>query len=159
VLVDRVHDALLAAKVCAYSQGFDLIRAVSEENEWSVDLAELARIWKGGCIIRARILDDIRAAWLDDADLPHLLVAPSMVELLREHHGALRETLALAQGRGIPVPALGASLAYFDSWRTGDLPQNLTQAQRDAFGAHGYRRRDDPDGESIHTDWLPPSRS
>jgi len=152
--VERVHDALYAAKICAYAQGMDLIRAASEEHGWQIDLGELARIWKGGCIIRARFLDRIRAAYRDDPELSSLLLAEPFLGDLRRTLESLREVLALAQGRAIPVPALAASLAHVDASRTARLPQNLTQAQRDAFGAHTYQRVDDPDGEARHTDWL-----
>jgi 6-phosphogluconate dehydrogenase len=152
--VPTVHDALYAAKVCAYAQGLHLIRAGSDENGWDVDLEEIARIWKGGCIIRARLLDPIRAAYRRDPRLPNLVLDEAFRDELRRHHGALREVVALAQARGIPVPALAASLAWLDAYRTADLPQNLTQAQRDAFGAHTYVRRDDPARRAVHTDWL-----
>jgi len=152
--VARIHDALLAAKICAYAQGLRLIQAASDEFDWSVNLREVARIWKGGCIIRARFLNEIMEAYEIRPDLPGLLHAESFRERLVDHQAALRDVVASAQQAGIPVPALASCLAYFDSYRTERLPQNLTQAQRDAFGAHTYQRTDDPDGAAVHTDWL-----
>ncbi len=152
--VGRVHDALYAAKICAYAQGLHLIRVGSEENGWGVDLQETARIWKGGCIIRARLLDSIRAAYERNPALANLILDPTFQAEMLKHHGALREVVGLAQARGIPVPALAASLAWFDAYRTHDLPQNLTQAQRDAFGAHTYLRRDDEARGAVHSEWL-----
>jgi 6-phosphogluconate dehydrogenase len=152
--MQAIRDALMAGKVCAYAQGLALIRSGSDEYGWGVDLAEIARIWKGGCIIRARFLDRIREAFGADAAPPNLLVDPAVGRAMQSLVPRLRATVAEAQAVGIPVPALASSLAYFDSYRTADLPQNLIQAQRDAFGAHTYQRRDDPDGEPVHTDWL-----
>jgi len=152
--VDRVRDALFAAKICAYAQGMSVIRAASHSYDWKIDCAEIARIWKGGCIIRARFLDTIRSAYAAASDLPNLLVEPHFVGLMSEHQAALRELVGLAAAQGVPTPALSASLAYFDAYRSARLPQNLTQAQRDAFGAHTYLRVDDPSGEALHTDWL-----
>lgn len=153
-LVSLTHDALLAAKICAYAQGLHLIRAGSKENGWSVDLQEVARIWKGGCIIRARLLDSIRAAYAREPELSNLILDEAFATTIARHHVALRRVVALAQERGVPVPALSASLAWLDGYRTADLPQNLTQAQRDAFGAHTYLRRDDPGRGPVHTAWL-----
>jgi 6-phosphogluconate dehydrogenase len=152
--VQTVHDALYAAKICAYAQGLHLIRAGSDENHWGVDLQEIARIWKGGCIIRARLLDSIRAAYDRDPGLANLILDETFHAELKRHHVALRKTVALALARGIPVPAFAASLAWLDAYRTANLPQNLTQAQRDAFGAHTYLRRDDPARGAVHTEWL-----
>ncbi len=152
--IQVVHDALMAGKVCAYAQGLALIRAGSDEYGWGVDLGETARIWKGGCIIRARFLDRIRDAFAADVALPNLLMDPTVEQAMRTWVPRLRTMVAEAQAAGIPVPALASSLAYFDSYRTADLPQNLIQAQRDAFGAHTYQRRDDPQGEAVHSDWL-----
>lgn len=152
--IERLHDALYAAKICAYTQGLSLIRGASEEFGWSVKLGEVARIWKGGCIIRARFLNEIMEAYTRRPDLPGLFHDEAFRARLAEHHRALRDVVCAAQQSGIPVPALGSCLAYFDSYRTGSLPQNLTQAQRDAFGAHTYRRVEDPEGPPVHTDWL-----
>ncbi|MEO1482486.1 MAG: NADP-dependent phosphogluconate dehydrogenase [Myxococcota bacterium] len=152
--LEEVHDALFATKIIAYAQGMDLIRQGSEANRWGIDLRETARIWKAGCIIRARFLDTIMKAYGADAALPNLLLDPAIRDEVLARVPALRSIVAQASLSGIPVPVMGASLAYFDSVRTGRLPQNLTQAQRDAFGAHTYQRLDDPDGPAVHSEWL-----
>ena len=153
-LISAVHDALLAAKVAAYAQGMALIRTASDTYGWGVELEEMARIWKGGCIIRAHLLDPIMQAYGDDPGLANLMLAPTFAELLASAQEPWREVVTLALRAGVPVPGLASSLAYYDSYRTADLPQNLTQAQRDAFGAHTYLRADDPDGGPVHSDWL-----
>jgi 6-phosphogluconate dehydrogenase len=153
-LVNRVHDALYAAKIVAYAQGLALIERASETFKWGIDIGSIARIWKGGCIIRARFLDDITRAYERDRQLPNLLLDTAFRETVHTRQHAWRDIVCLAQQRGIPVPGFASSLAYFDSYRAENLPQNLTQAQRDAFGSHTYQRRDDPDGPFVHTDWL-----
>jgi 6-phosphogluconate dehydrogenase len=153
-LVDPCEAALYTAKVCAYAQGMALIKAGSEANGWQVDLAEMARIWKGGCIIRARFLDEIRAAYGRDPQLANLFLDPPVRAALRATHPALRQVVAAAHQAAVPVLSLGASLSYFDAYRSAELPQNLTQAQRDAFGAHTYVRSDHPERGSVHTEWL-----
>lgn len=152
--IQLLHDALFAAKVCAYAQGLDLIARASTENEWGVNLAEIARIWKGGCIIRARFLDEIMQVYAADSPPVNLLLAPEFSNILTQDVRALREVVAFAAKAGIPAPAMSASLAYFDAYRTARLPQNLTQAQRDAFGAHTFQRVDRPGEGPFHVDWL-----
>jgi 6-phosphogluconate dehydrogenase len=154
-LVKDVHDALYAAKIVDYAQGMALIRAASDNYKWNISLEEMARIWKGGCIIRARMLDTIRAAYKRRPDLGNLLMDEAIREQLDAVQAPWRRVVALAQTHGIPVPAMAASIAYYDSYRTASLPQNLTQAQRDAFGAHTYQRSDAPDEGFVHTDWTP----
>jgi 6-phosphogluconate dehydrogenase len=132
----------------------NLIRAGSTEYKWDIDLGAIARIWKGGCIIRARFLDGIRRAYERKPDLANLLLDEEFSGKIAESVGRWRRVVGLATAAGIPVPALSASLAYFDSYRTARLPQNLTQAQRDAFGAHTYQRSDAPQRGFVHTDWL-----
>jgi 6-phosphogluconate dehydrogenase len=151
---EDLRRALYLATVCSYAQGFDLIRTASDEYDWSVDLREVARIWKGGCIIRARLLDPAMAAFAEQPALPNLVLAEPFRSEFEAHHEALRRVIASASLAGTPLPALSASLAWFDAWRTGRLPQNLIQAQRDAFGAHTYERTDRPDSAPHHTDWL-----
>ena len=148
---DALRDALFAARVCSYAQGMALIAAGSAQYNWSIDLAEMARIWKGGCIIRARLLDPVRQAFTADPALANLLVDPAIARDLQQAAPGWRRIVAAAASGGIPVPALGASLAYFDSYRTARLPQNLTQAQRDAFGAHKFERVEKPG--FVHADW------
>ncbi len=153
-LVAAVQDALLASKICCYAQGMSLIRVASEEHSWNIKLSEMARIWKGGCIIRARLLDSIMRAYDNQPDLANLLLDEGFRADLRKAQTGWRHAVQVAQGLGIPVPAMGASLSYYDGYRTARLPQNLTQAQRDAFGAHTYERVDHPEQGFIHTDWL-----
>jgi 6-phosphogluconate dehydrogenase len=149
-----VHDALYAAKICSYAQGFALMHAGSKEWNWSIDLREMARIWKAGCIIRAKFLDSIMQAFERRADLPNLLVDDAFRAALSGANDAWRRCVTFAQSNGIPTPAFSASLAYYDSYRTANLPQNLTQAQRDYFGAHTYQRNDaGADTPFVHTDW------
>jgi 6-phosphogluconate dehydrogenase len=149
-----VHDALYAAKICSYAQGFALMHAGSKEWNWSIDLREMARIWKAGCIIRAKFLDSIMQAYERRADLPNLLIDEAFRTALAGSNDAWRRCVTFAQSNGIPTPAFSASLAYYDSYRTANLPQNLTQAQRDYFGAHTYQRNDaGADAPFVHTDW------
>jgi 6-phosphogluconate dehydrogenase len=148
-----VHDALYASKICSYAQGFNLIRAGSNEFKWNVDLSEMARIWKGGCIIRARFLDPIKTAYKRQPDLPNLLLDEDFRQWMQGAQSNWRTCLSLAQSHGVPAIAMAASLAYFDSYRTASLPQNLTQAQRDYFGAHTYERVDKPELGAVHTKW------
>ena len=153
-LIRAVHDALYAAKIVAYAQGMHLIATLSHERHWGINLREIARIWKGGCIIRARFLDTIMEAYGKQPDLPHLLLDDTLREAVESRQAAWRHVVGRAVNTGIPVPGMSSGLAYFDAYRTANLPQNLTQAQRDAFGAHTYQRRDDVSGASVHTDWL-----
>jgi 6-phosphogluconate dehydrogenase len=149
-----VHDALYAAKICSYAQGMALIQAGSKEWNWGIDMSEIARIWKAGCIIRAKFLDSILRAYKRNPGLPNLLVDDAFRQDILSMDPAWRRAVTFAQTYGVPVPAFSASLAYFDSYRTENLPQNLTQAQRDFFGAHTYQRNDaGPDAEFVHTDW------
>jgi 6-phosphogluconate dehydrogenase len=151
-LLRDLPGALFTAKVCSYAQGMALIAAGSRAYGWDVDLAEMARIWKGGCIIRARILDEIMHAYRDQSVPANLILDGGLRKLMDEL--ALRRVVAAAARLAIPAPALSASLAYLDAYRTASLPQNLTQAQRDAFGAHTYQRSDDPSGAFVHSEWT-----
>jgi len=152
--VDDVRDALFVSRICSYAQGFALIRAGSAEWSWNVDLREIARIWKAGCIIRARFLDSIMRAYEKNPDLPNLLLADDAREASGRAQGAWRRIVAYGQSSGLAIPAMSASLAYFDAYRTADLPQNLTQAQRDFFGAHTYQRNDKgADAPFVHSEW------
>jgi 6-phosphogluconate dehydrogenase len=153
-LIQAVHDALLASKVCSYAQGLSLMKAGSDTYGWGISLREMARIWKGGCIIRARLLDNIMRALERQPTLPNLLVDAEFEQRMFEAQPGWRKALTTAISLGLPVPAMSASLAYFDSYRTARLPQNLTQAQRDAFGAHTYERTDKPEGGFVHSEWL-----
>jgi 6-phosphogluconate dehydrogenase len=149
--VKDLQDALYASRVCGYAQGMALIAAGSATYEWHVNLSEMARIWKGGCIIRAKLLDPVRHAFERQPALANLLMDDAIAAEVQRAEPGWRRTVAAAVRAGIPTPTLSASLYYFDSYRTARLPQNLTQAQRDAFGAHTYERVDRPG--FIHSQW------
>jgi 6-phosphogluconate dehydrogenase len=151
--IEAVHDALYASKICSYAQGMNLIRKGSAEYNWEIDLGEVSRIWKGGCIIRAQFLDKIKQAYKRRSDLPNLLLDPDFKAWVLEAQPRWRQVVTTAQSLGVPVAAMSASLGYFDTYRTENLPLNLTQAQRDFFGSHTYRRIDRPDAGPIHTEW------
>jgi 6-phosphogluconate dehydrogenase len=151
--IEAVRDALYDSKICSYTQGLRLIQAGSRQYHWSISLREMARIWKGGCIIRAKLLDEIMSAYDRNPGLTSLLLDGEFKRQVEGTQAAWRKVVATAANLGIPVPAMGASLAYFDSFRSAQLPQNLTQAQRDAFGAHTYQRVDHPEKGFIHTEW------
>ncbi|MRG92194.1 NADP-dependent phosphogluconate dehydrogenase [Polyangium spumosum] len=152
-IVAAVHDALYAAKICSYTQGMALLRAASDTFRWDLPLGEIAGIWRGGCIIRAELLGGIREAYSKRADLPSLLLDDRFREAMARSQPGFRKAVAFAQGLGIPCLAFSSSLAYYDSHRSARLPQNLTQAQRDYFGAHTYERVDKPELGAVHTDW------
>jgi 6-phosphogluconate dehydrogenase len=155
VLIKQVHNALYASKVVSYAQGLDLIAAVGATNEWNLDLAGIARIWRGGCIIRAKFLDHISQAYIADPSLINLMLAPFFTAALNRSQQDWRETVALAVKGGIPVPSVSGALSYYDAYRSARLPANLLQAQRDFFGAHTYERTDAPRGQFFHTDDWP----
>jgi len=152
-LIEKVHDALYASKIVSYAQGLDLIRTVGETRGWKLDLAAIARIWRGGCIIRARFLNRITEAYQRNPGLENLMLDPFFEEILNRAQQNWRDVVAAAIASGIPVPAFSASLGYYDSYRSERLPANLLQAQRDFFGAHTYERTDKPRGQMFHTDW------
>ena len=151
-LVDDVRGALYAAKACAYAQGMNLLRVASRLRDWNLDLGELARIWKAGCIIRAQFLGRIQAAYHREPGLPNLLLDPEFTEELAVRQGAWRRVVGRASASGVPMLATTAALGYYDSLRRARLPASLIQAQRDYFGAHTYERLDRPG--SFHTDWT-----
>jgi 6-phosphogluconate dehydrogenase len=151
-LIEAAHDALFASKICSYAQGMTLIRAAGEEYSWKLDLAEIARIWRGGCIIRAQFLDHIREAFTKRKRLPNLLLDPGFKSWVKKAQPKWRFAIQTATKLGVPTLAMSASLAYFDSYRRVSLPANLTQAQRDYFGAHTYERTD-KEG-TFHTEWT-----
>ncbi|HWI32373.1 MAG TPA: NADP-dependent phosphogluconate dehydrogenase [Microbacterium sp.] len=149
--IEDVRLALYASKIVAYSQGFDEIRAGAAQYGWSIDLGAVAKIWRGGCIIRAQFLNRISDAYAATPDLPVLLTAPYFVEALQRAQGAWRRTVSTATIAGIPAPAFSSSLAYYDGLRARRLPAALVQGQRDFFGAHTYKRIDKPG--TFHTQW------
>ena len=148
---DMVRDALYCSKICSYAQGMALLSAASKDMSFNLNLSEISRIWKGGCIIRARFLDKIKKAFADEPELSNLLLAPEFKQSILDRQTAWREVISTAATMGIPVPAFSASLDYFDTFRRDRLPQNLTQAQRDLFGSHTYQRID-REG-TFHTEW------
>jgi 6-phosphogluconate dehydrogenase len=152
LLIGQVRDALYAAKICSYAQGMGLLRVASREYGYSLDLAEIARIWKGGCIIRAQLLDQISRAYRRDRELPNLLLDEEFRGEVASRQQSWRDVVVLATQAGIPALGLGGSLGYFDMYRTARLPANLIQGQRDFFGAHTYERIDRPG--VFHTEWL-----
>jgi 6-phosphogluconate dehydrogenase len=152
--LDELRDALLAAKIVSYAQGFALMREVGEDRGWDLDLGSIAQTWRGGCIIRSAFLDRIKEAFDGDSGLDSLLDAPYFAPILGRCQLALRRVVAKAALAGIPAPALSSALAFYDGYRSPRLPANLIQAQRDYFGAHTYERTDRPRGEMHHTDWT-----
>lgn len=151
-LIDDVRQALYASKVCSYAQGMNMIRAAGEQLGWNIDLGECARIWKGGCIIRATLLDKIKAAYIKDPALKNLMIDPEFAKELNARNPGWRRVTSLAVACGIPCPSISGSLNYFDTYRRERLPANLTQAQRDFFGGHTYERTD-RDG-AFHCEWT-----
>ncbi len=151
-LIESVRKALYMSKICSYAQGFAQMRAASEEFNWNLQYGDIAMIFRGGCIIRAGFLQNIKEAYDRNPALQNLLLDPYFKEIVENYQSALREVIALAVMNGIPVPCLSAALAYYDSYRSATLPANLLQAQRDYFGAHTYERVD-KEG-SYHTEWM-----
>jgi 6-phosphogluconate dehydrogenase len=152
-MIACIRDALYASKICSYAQGMNLIRAGSLNWDWNINLGETARIWKGGCIIRAQFLDKIKQAYQRRADLPNLLLDPDFNAYMQNAQANWRRAVTTAMRMGVPVPGMAASVGYFDTYRTADLPLNLTQAQRDFFGSHTYERTDKPGQPAVHTEW------
>ena len=152
-LMNDVRQALFASKICSYAQGMNIIKAKSMEQEWDIPMGELARIWKGGCIIRAGFLDQIKEAYKSNPELKNLLMDPNFANALVTRQSAWRRVVAMAVQSGVGVPGMSNSLAYFDSYRRHSLPANLVQAQRDFFGSHTYQRTDKPESEWFHTLW------
>ena len=151
-LIADVRAALYCAKACSYAQGMNLLRNASNVREWGINLGELARIWKAGCIIRAQFLGRIKEAYDRDANLTNLLIDSGFRKELGERQDGWRSTVAQAVAAGVPVMAMSSALGYYDSIRRERLPANLTQAQRDFFGSHTYERIDKPG--SFHTEWT-----
>ncbi|MBI5278493.1 MAG: NADP-dependent phosphogluconate dehydrogenase [Burkholderiales bacterium] len=149
--IGRLRRALFVTKVCCYAQGLQLLRAASKEHGWDLRLGSIVSLWRAGCIIRAKLLDPVRGAYARNPELVNLLVDERFAALLSDYQQDLREVVAIAALHGVAVPAFMNALAYYDGYRSGTLPANLLQAQRDYFGAHGYRRVDRPG--KFHTQW------
>ena len=157
-LIEAVRDALYCSKICAYAQGFQLMREAQKEYSWKLDFGTIASIFRGGCIIRARFLQKITEAYGRNAELVNLLLDPYFKEQITRGQAHWRNVVGLAATQGIAAPAFMSALAYYDGYRSARLPANLLQAQRDYFGAHTYERVDRPRGEFFHTDWPEPGR-
>ena len=153
-MIEAVRDALYAAKIISYAQGFRLMREASKEYNLSLNYGEIALMWRGGCIIRSQFLNDIKQAYTGNPDLENLLLADFFVDAIKQADAGWRKAVVLGIELGIPTPAFSSALAYYDGYRTERLPANLLQAQRDYFGAHTYERIDKPRGEFFHTDWT-----
>lgn len=150
-LIDSVRDALYASKICSYAQGLHLLKTASEEYKYNLNLGEIAKIWRAGCIIRAKLLHDITNAYNRNPDLPNLLLDEEFRNAVEGRQKAWRFTIKTAVDLGVPMPAMSASLAYFDAYRSERLPANLLQAQRDFFGAHTFERVDK--SGIFHANW------
>jgi 6-phosphogluconate dehydrogenase len=153
-MLDAIHDALYAAKIISYTQGFLQMRQAASEHGWQLDYGEIALLWRAGCIIRSRFLDDIKQAFGRDPGLPSLLFDDFFASAVRDAQPGWREAVTLGVRMGIPLPALGSALSFYDGYRSAVVPANLLQAQRDYFGAHTYRRIDREAGSSWHTRWT-----
>ncbi len=157
-LIDAVRDALYCSKICAYAQGFQLMRQAQVEYRWKLDFASIASIWRGGCIIRARFLQKITDAYTRNPDLVNLMLDPYFDEQIQKGQPGWRTVVSLAAQAGLASPAFMSALAYYDGYRSEFLPANLLQGQRDYFGAHTYERTDQPRGALFHLDWPDPKR-
>ncbi len=153
VLAD-LHDAMYAAKIVSYAQGFMLLGAAGEEHGWDLDFSAIAATWRGGCIIRSRFLTELMRIFTTQPELDNILLSDFFGGAVERAQGGWRRTVARAITAGIPVPAYASALAFYDAYRTARLPASLIQAQRDYFGAHTYERTDRPRGEFFHTNWT-----
>jgi 6-phosphogluconate dehydrogenase len=154
VMIADLEQALYASKIVSYAQGYQLMRAVAAEQGWNLNYGGIALMWRGGCIIRSAFLGKIKEAFDNDPDLVNLLLAPFFKQEIEKAQAGWRRVAAAAVRLGIPMPAIGAALAYYDGYRSARLPANLLQAQRDYFGAHTYERIDRPRGIFFHTNWT-----
>ena len=152
--VADIRDALYASKIVSYAQGYMLMRAAAKEYGWNLNYGGIALMWRGGCIIRSRFLGKIKEAYDNNPKLTNLLLDDYFRDEMKRCQKGWRNIVATAAKKGIPTPAFGAALAFFDQYRSAVLPANLLQAQRDYFGAHTYERTDKPRGEFFHTNWT-----
>ena len=152
--IEDVRCALYCSKIVSYAQGYMLLRAAAKENGWNLNMGGIALMWRGGCIIRSRFLGKIKEAFDKNPGLENLLLDSFFSGALNQYQASWRKALVQAVELGIPTPAFSTALAFFDGYRTGRLPANLLQAQRDYFGAHTYERTDKPRGEFFHTNWT-----
>ena len=142
-LIDDIEQALYASKICSYAQGFDILHQAAEEYHWDLHYGDIALMWRGGCIIRARFLGEIKRAYDANPALSNLLLDPYFTGVIEKGQASWRRVVAAAALSGIAVPCFSSALAYYDSFRTANLPANLLQAQRDYFGAHTFQRVDE----------------
>lgn len=152
--LQAIHDALYASKIISYAQGYMLMREAASEYSWNLSYGDIALMWRGGCIIRSRFLGNIKTAFSNNPTLHNLLLDDFFIEAIKVAESGWRRATVLGIELGIPLPAFSSALAFFDGYRSGKLPANLLQAQRDYFGAHTYERIDRPRGEFSHTDWT-----
>jgi 6-phosphogluconate dehydrogenase len=152
-VIKQLHDALYCSKICAYAQGFQLMNIAAKEHGWKLDFAEIAKIWRAGCIIRAVFLQSISKAYENDEHLENLLLDPFFIEQINKYQTNWRRAIASASIAGIPCPAMSSALSYYDSYRCEVLPANLLQGQRDFFGAHTFSRNDKPENKKYHIEW------
>ena len=152
-IVEAIRDALYASKICSYAQGFQLMAYAQEEYGWELNFGEIAQIFRGGCIIRAKFLQKITEAYERDPKLANLLLDPYFSDAIHKAQKSWRKVIGLAAEHGVSVPTFGSALSYYDGYRSARLPQNLLQAQRDYFGAHTYERVDKDRGKFFHIDW------
>jgi 6-phosphogluconate dehydrogenase len=152
--IEDIRQALYASKIISYAQGYMLMKHVSEEFKWKLNLGGIALMWRGGCIIRSRFLGDIKAAYDRNPELANLLLDPFFTAAIKKAQDGWRRTVALGATLGIPTPTFSNALSFYDSYRSARLPANLIQAQRDYFGAHTYERVDKPRGQFSHTNWT-----
>ncbi|WP_448211649.1 NADP-dependent phosphogluconate dehydrogenase [Colwellia sp. MEBiC06753] len=152
--ITKLHDALYCSKICAYAQGFQLMKLAAKEHNWTLDFSSIAKIWRAGCIIRAVFLQSITEAFNRNDELENLLLDDFFVKQLNLHQQNWREALAEITIMGIPVGALSSAMSYYDSMRTAVLPANLLQGQRDFFGAHTFERVDSQSGKKYHVEWA-----
>lgn len=152
--IEAVRQALYASKIISYTQGFMLMRAAAAEMKWQLNYGAIALVWRAGCIIRSQFLNDIKKAYDQSPDLPSLLFDPFFCEEIKRSENGWRQVVAKAAEYGIPTPCFSTGLSFFDAYRSGELPANLVQAQRDFFGAHTYERVDKPRGQFFHTNWT-----
>ncbi len=153
-MVEDIRKALYASKICSYAQGYQMMKLAAAEYKWDLKFGEIALMWRGGCIIRAKFLGDIKAAFDKNPKLANLLLDPFFKKVIDDCQASWRKVISTAVQLGVPVPAFSSALAYYDSYRSAQLPANMLQAQRDYFGAHTYERIDKPRGQFFHTDWC-----
>jgi len=151
-LVEKIRQALYFSKIMSYAQGFAQMRTASEEYDWNLQYGEIAKIFRAGCIIRARFLQKITDAYDRKADLKNLMLDDYFMDITKNYQDSVRDVIGIAVKSGVPIPTFSSAIAYYDSYRTADLPANIIQAQRDYFGAHTYERTDK--AGTFHFDWY-----